>query len=106
MDAFSRIAENRIREAYAKGDFDNIDYGKPIDNESYFEVPEEERIAFHILKNSGIVPEEVELRKNIYKVSVMLSKSMNPEEKDALRREREFMRDKLFVLTEKRLQKK
>ncbi len=61
MDAIQYIAEQRIREAITKGEFENLQgSGKYIDNTEYFSVPEEKRIAYHILRNSGFVPEELQ----------------------------------------------
>jgi DnaJ family protein C protein 28 len=54
MNYFERIAEQIIKKAMAEGRFEGLNgYGKPLDlNENPFE-PEEQRLAFHILRNSG-----------------------------------------------------
>ena len=58
---FSRVAENRIREAIAQGEFDNLPGGgKPLNLEEYFSTPEDLRMAFSILKNANCAPVEVE----------------------------------------------
>jgi hypothetical protein len=58
--------EQQIREAMARGDFDNLKRkGKPLDLEAYFATPEELRMAHSILKSNDFVPEEVEMLKEI-----------------------------------------
>ncbi len=61
LPGFAQLVENRITEAIARGEFDNLPgAGKPLDLDDDLLVPEEERIAFRILKNAGCVPPEVE----------------------------------------------
>src|SRR5581483_3876037 len=60
-----RIAENKIRQAIADGEFDNLPNLGPIDLEEYFKLPAELRLAYSVLKSAGCVPEEVELLKEI-----------------------------------------
>ena len=58
--------EKRIREAMARGEFDNLPgKGKPIDLDAYFNTPEDLRMAFAMLKANDFVPAEVELLKEI-----------------------------------------
>ena len=66
MDILASIAERKIREAMARGEFDNLPgKGKPIVQEDLSGVPEELRMAYKILKNAGFVPPEVELSNEI-----------------------------------------
>ena len=54
--------EQKIKEAIARGEFDNLPgKGKPLDLEAYFNTPEDLRMAFSILKSNDFVPEEVEI---------------------------------------------
>ena len=64
---FEKIAEEKIREAMEKGEFDNLEgSGKPLrELNAYFATPEDVRLEYSVLKNSGFVPEEVELLKEI-----------------------------------------
>jgi len=63
---FRRVAETRINEAMAQGEFDNLPgAGQPLDLESYFSTPEDVRMAFSILKNAQCVPPEVELLQEV-----------------------------------------
>ena len=58
--------EKRIREAIARGEFDDLPgKGRPIDLNAYFNTPEELRMAHALLKSNDFVPAEVELMKEI-----------------------------------------
>lgn len=60
------IAEERIREAMARGEFANLPgAGKPLRVEDDVMVPEDLRLAYKVLKNAGCIPPELELRKEI-----------------------------------------
>ena len=101
MSVLDYIAEKRIQEAINKGEFDHLEgFGKPIDLTDYFSVPAEDRIAFHILKNAGVVPEEIELRKSIYQLTLDIKRCINEEEITALEKRRLQLEDRLFVLND------
>ncbi len=66
MYAFTRIAEQRIKDAIDNGEFDNLSgAGKPLFFEDESWIPEDLRLAYRILKNSGFIPPELELRNDI-----------------------------------------
>lgn len=103
MGLFDYIAERRIREAIEKGEFNNLEgFGKPVDNTEYFSVPEEDRIAYHILKNSGVVPEEVELRKSIYQISREILKTEDADARTLLENKKQWLENRLFVQMDSR----
>jgi hypothetical protein len=63
---FQRIVEDRIAEAQKAGVFDNLPgKGRPLALEDLSSVPEDLRVAYHILKNAHVLPPEVELLKEI-----------------------------------------
>lgn len=63
MGMMSWLAEQRIQESMRNGEFDNLPgHGKPLELEDLSGVPEELRMSFKIMKNSGLVPEEISLR--------------------------------------------
>ncbi len=73
MFSFPRIVEERIAEAQKAGLFDNLPgKGKPLEFEDYTFVPEDLRVAFHILKNANVLPPEVELLKEIHALEDLL----------------------------------
>jgi hypothetical protein len=61
VSAFDLIAERRIQEALARGEFDNLPgAGRPLELDDEPLVPEEVRAIYRVLKNAGFVPPEVE----------------------------------------------
>jgi hypothetical protein len=70
-----RIAEEKIREAVRRGEFDNLPgAGKPLPEEDDLAfVAPELRMAFRVMKNAGYVPEEVSLRREIEDLSRLLA---------------------------------
>ncbi len=68
MLAFERLAEEKIREAIAAGELEQLPgKGKPLSLDDYFSVRPEERVAYWVLKNSGFLPEHLQLRKELEK---------------------------------------
>ncbi|TVM35845.1 DUF1992 domain-containing protein [Oceanidesulfovibrio marinus] len=61
-----KVAEDKIQRAIDEGQFEKLPgMGKPLEMEDTSWVPEELRMAYKILKNSGHVPKEVEERKEL-----------------------------------------
>ena len=86
MSIFEKIAERKIEQAIANGEFDNLpNKGKPLDLDDMSMVPEELRMAYKILKNAGIVPEELELQKSIVTLTDLLNSCADEEERKNLR---------------------
>jgi hypothetical protein len=57
MLLFDLIAEQRIAEAIARGELENLPgAGRPLDLGDDALIPEDLRMAFRILKNAGFVP--------------------------------------------------
>ena len=82
MDIFTQIAEEKIREAQAKGEFDNLSgKGKPLNLDEDNHVPQELKIAYKILKNSGYIPPELELQKEINTTLDLLKHCTDEREK-------------------------
>ena len=55
------LAERKIEEAIARGEFDNLPgAGRPLELDDDPLVPEDLRAAYRILKNAGYVPPEVQ----------------------------------------------
>ncbi|HEY6331440.1 MAG TPA: DUF1992 domain-containing protein [Blastocatellia bacterium] len=77
-----------MREAMAKGEFDNLPgKGIALNLDDYFSAPEDVRIANSILKNAGIVPHEVELLGEIQSLRDRLGSLDDPAEKAKISRE-------------------
>ncbi len=55
------LVERRIAEAVARGEFDDLPgSGRPLALDDDPLVPEEQRVAYRILKNAGFIPPELE----------------------------------------------
>ena len=82
---FSRLAEERIREAQKNGAFDNLPgKGKPLAFEDLSLVPADLRLAYHILKNAHVLPPEVELRREIRSLKDLLVYSEDESERKTI----------------------
>jgi hypothetical protein len=83
---FDKIVEEKIKEAMENGEFDNLEgSGKPLRGlNAYFATPENVRIGYSVLKNSGFVPEEVELLKEINALKEEAAFCTEAERKKAL----------------------
>jgi len=74
MDCFSRIAEQRIREAIENGEFDNLEgQGKPVVFEDETWIPEDLRMAYRFLKNAGCIPPELEARNEVVNLCSLIN---------------------------------
>jgi hypothetical protein len=79
------VSEDRIKRAYKDGEFENLPgYGKPLQLDDLSAVPEELRMAYRLLKNSGYSPEENKLRQEVISIEDLIRKCENPEEKEKL----------------------
>ncbi len=66
MLAFERLAEEKIRNAIAAGEFDHLPgKGKPLRFDEPFGLRPEDRMTYTVLKNSGFLPEHLEWRKEL-----------------------------------------
>jgi hypothetical protein len=66
MFVFDHIAEQRIAEAIARGEFDDLPgAGRPLSFDDDVLVPEELRLAYRMLRNAGFVPPEVGMLRDI-----------------------------------------
>jgi hypothetical protein len=94
--------EASIRDAMERGDFDKLKgKGKPLNLEDYFDTPEELRVGYNLLRESGFVPPEVELLKEIAALEVLLRAAGSDEEAMALRKAIREKRLKLDILRER-----
>lgn len=67
------IAERRIREAQARGEFDDLPgAGAPLEFDDDALVPEELRAAYRVLKNAGFLPPELEAHGEIREIEQLL----------------------------------
>ncbi|MCL6634458.1 MAG: DUF1992 domain-containing protein [Peptococcaceae bacterium] len=87
MDIVAVIAEGRIREAMEKGEFSNLSgRGKPLNLDDLSHVPEELRAGYIILKNAGVLPEEMVLKKEIVSLQKLVECCYDEAERDSLKK--------------------
>ena len=86
--SFHRNADEKIKEAIAKGEFDNLPgKGKPLDLGAYFATPEHLRMGYSILKSAHIIPEEMELLKQIEGLKKSLDSCTSQTEKRSIQKQ-------------------
>jgi hypothetical protein len=86
--SLQKNVEEKIEEAIARGEFDNLPgRGKPLDLEAYFAAPEHLRMSYSILKSADVIPEEMELLRQIEALKKSLDSSTTPMEEKALRQQ-------------------
>ncbi len=86
MSPQEEIIEAKIREALARGEDANLPgKGKPIDLDGYFATPEHLRMAFSVLRSADVVPEELEILKEIHRLKSLEEASSDEAEKLRLR---------------------
>lgn len=87
MEFISRLAEEKIREAIDKGEFDNLPgKGKPLNLEDLSRVPEDLRACYILLKNAGVLPEEMDHKKELINLQSLIDCCKDPEEKARLKK--------------------
>jgi hypothetical protein len=87
MGFLDKIVEDRIQRAQEEGAFDNLPgKGMPLKLDDDSCVPEDLRLAFKVLKNSGCLPIEMELRKEIFNVRQLLNAAIDEDTRRELRR--------------------
>ncbi len=68
------------------GLFERLPARGAIDLEEYFKLPVELRLAYSVLKSAGVVPEEVELLRDIDRLQSLLRDADQGEERSTLAR--------------------
>ena len=67
------IAERRIREAIERGELADLPgRGRPLDLSDDALVPEGLRMGYRVLKNAGVLPPELEARKQIHNLEQLV----------------------------------
>ncbi|AZU60881.1 DUF1992 domain-containing protein [Neobacillus mesonae] len=87
MDMFQMISEDRIKKAYEDGEFENLPgYGKPMKLEDLLHIPEELRMAYKLLKNSGYSEEESRIRQEMMTIEDLIKKCDDSTERAGLQK--------------------
>ncbi|MEJ2469522.1 MAG: DUF1992 domain-containing protein [Desulfuromonadales bacterium] len=103
MSIFRHIAERRIQEAIQAGQLDDLALrGQPIPREDLSGVPETLRMAYKILKNSGFLPEELQLQQEILTLRDLLATCEKTDVQQSTRKRLTLRQLQLDMLMEKR----
>ena len=87
MDILAKIAEQKIREAMERGEFDHLAYhGKPLNLDDLSGVPEALRMGYRMLKNAGVLPPEMQLKKDIVALQDLIKACYDDDERQSLQR--------------------
>lgn len=85
MNAYEALAEQRIREAQERGEFDDLPgAGAPLELDDDSLVPEELRAAYRVLKNAGYVPPEVEALRDLRALEQAICDAESASERERL----------------------
>ncbi|WHY64615.1 DnaJ family domain-containing protein [Neobacillus sp. SuZ13] len=82
MDLFSRIAEDKIKEAIKNGEFDNLPgMGKPMDlKDDLPGMSADVKMGYRMLKNAGYISDQVDLRKELITLNDLISAATDDDE--------------------------
>lgn len=82
MLILDQLAEKRINEAMTRGELAELPgQGMPLQLDDYSMIPEELRMAYKILKNSGFIPPELELRNEVSELEQNLNRHTDEKER-------------------------
>ncbi len=82
MDVFAQLAEERIKKAIEEGEFDQLKgRGKPLKQDDLSHVPEDLRMGYRLLKNSGFLPEELQINKELVTLRDLIKSCDSESEK-------------------------
>ncbi len=82
MHTLAMIAEQKIAQAMKEKDFNSPKWKNkplPLDDDRF--VPEDLKMAYKVLKNSGYLPPEIEERKEIKKVEDLIARTEDEHER-------------------------
>jgi hypothetical protein len=101
MDVLARIAEARLEAAVAAGLLSDLPgAGAPLPEDECEGVPAELATAYRILRNAGMVPEAVSLRRELVSIHTLLACCVDDAEGTALARRARALELRLAILEE------
>jgi DnaJ-like protein len=103
MDCLDRIAEQRITEAVVAGAFDDLPgSGRPLELDDLSSLAEELHGAYLLLKAAHVLPEEMELRKELLRLGDLLRACEDAETRATLEGRRQALALRYELLMERR----
>lgn len=99
LTIFAKLAEQRIQEAVERGEMDNLPgQGRPLRLEDDSHLDPGLRLAYHVLKNAGYTPPELDLRKEICQVEDLLVAASDERQRYQALKRLSFLTMKLGAL--------
>lgn len=105
MNILELIAEEKIKEAIRNGEFENLSgKGRPLESlmDDLSNVPEEMRVSYIVLKNAGVLPEEIQLQKEIVNMQDLIACCYDEGERTAMEKKMNEKLLRLNIIMEKR----
>jgi hypothetical protein len=103
MDFLAKIAERKICEAIERGELDNLPFhGKAIVPEDLSGVPEHLRMGYKIMKNAGVLPPEMQLKKETVTLQQLINACEDDAERQTLQKKLNAKMLQFNILMEKR----
>ncbi|QST01800.1 DUF1992 domain-containing protein [Pontibacillus sp. ALD_SL1] len=100
------MAEEKIKQAEREGAFKDLPgKGKPLDLSEIQAVPEDLRASYTILKNANMLPEEMEVKKEMIRIEELVELCNDEEERLAYQKELNEKQIHFQTLMEKRKMK-
>ncbi|SFG66406.1 protein of unknown function [Halobacillus alkaliphilus] len=100
---FGHIIEEKIKQSLERGDFEDLPgKGKPLPKDDLAYVPAELRNGYRILKNANMLPEEMQLKKEIVQLEELLAEIKDPERAERYKKELSEKRIRFDLMMEKR----
>ena len=85
--SLEKLIDQMIREAMEEGEFDDLEgTGKPVDLSAYFAMPEDFRAGHSVMKNAGVIPEEMQLLKEAHNLRQELERCEKEEDRRKLKK--------------------
>ena len=100
VGAFDRLAEERLREAIEDGRFDDFPgKGEPLAPDELAGVPDELRASYLLLRGAGVLPAELEARKEALRLGDLIAACTDAGERRDLEQQRSaaLLRYRLFI---------
>lgn len=103
MDFVSRMAESRIRDAVERGELADLPgKGEPLRLDDVSRVPAGLRAGYLLLRNADVLPEEMQLRKEMVSLEGLIRACENDGERSRLERGRREREIRYRILMERR----
>jgi hypothetical protein len=103
MDPLDKVAEQRIADAIAAGEFDALPgLGKPLELEDLSLVDPELRASYVLLRSANVLPEELSLRKELVTLGDLVRACEDPGERASLEDRRRAIALRYGILMERR----